>query len=276
MKGKLIWLGLIITTIIMVGCTSNKDKESSIESKDNKNSQTVKHESNAKIKEKKSEVIIEKDKEPNEKNIEKPKGNSNDAKVNKAPVLKEDNTSKSVDNKVSEKEDLGISMFVPNGSYEVSYLGSDLSPNLNYIKGNGKSFETIGTNGKGPFVTVYSIQDNKLCEVYYSSDLTEDEIKNFDYLSKNDVSQKVALLSAPIAVGTRWGNKEIVEVGENLNLDGLILNGPYVKTWEKTKNNESESIKVCYYSKGLGLVKYKVIIGDSVVEYSTLRQFNKR
>lgn len=276
MKGKLIWLGLIVTTIIMVGCTTNKEKESSIESKDNKNSQTVKHESNAKIKEKKNEVIIDKDKVSNEKNIEKPKDNSNDAKVNKVPVLKEENTHKSVENKVSEKEDLGVSMFVPNGSYEVSYLGSDLSPNLNYIKGNGKSFETIGTNGKGPFVTVYSIQDNKLCEVYYSSDLTEDEIKNFDYLSKNDVSQKVALLSAPIAVGTRWGNKEIVEVGENLNLDGLILNGPYVKTWEKTKNNDSESVKVCYYSKGLGLVKYKVIIGDSVVEYSTLRQFNKR
>ena len=274
MKGKLIWLVLIITTIIMVGCTSNKDKESSIESKENKNSQTVKHESNTKIEEKKSKVII--DKESNEKNTEKSKGNSNDVKVNKVPVLKEDNTSKIVDNKVSEKEDLGISMFVPNGSYEVSYLGSDLSPNLNYIKGNGKSFETIGTTGKGPFVTVYSIQDNKLCEVYYSNDLTEDEIKNLDYLNKNDVSQKVALLSAPIAVGTRWGNKEIVEVGENLNLDGLILSGPYVKTWEKTKNTDSESVKVCYYSKGLGLVKYKVIIGDSVVEYSTLRQFNKK
>ena len=102
------------------------------------------------------------------------------------------------------------------------------------------------------------------------------DIGKINYLSKNDKSKELLVLNEPIKVGTRWDNKEIVEVGENLKLDKVTLKGHYVKTWEKEMNNGKKTIKVYYYSEGLGCVKYDVLIDGVSVEKSTVTSVTKK
>ena len=101
-------------------------------------------------------------------------------------------------------------------------------------------------------------------------------VETINYLDKRENTEEVFLLNEPIAVGTRWDNKEIVEVGENLKLGDLTLEGAYVKTWEKEVNNGIEYIKVYYYSEGLGCVQHKVLQGETVVEYSIATEVIKK
>ncbi|MBM6839033.1 hypothetical protein H9X77_12520, partial [Clostridium saudiense] len=141
---------------------------------------------------------------------------------------------------------LTIEMFIPNGNYEIKYDASDLVSNNDYVSGNGSAYQVIGTNGKGPYVNVYEAKDNGLYRVF-TGDLTEDEmasVETINYLDKRENTEEVFLLNEPIAVGTRWDNKEIVEVGENLELGDLTLEGAYVKTWEKEVSDGIEYIKV--------------------------------
>ena len=169
-------------------------------------------------------------------------------------------------------------MFIPNGNYEIKYDASDLVSNNDYVSGNGSAYQVIGTNGKGPYVNVYEAKDNGLYRVF-TGDLTEDEmasVETINYLDKRENTEEVFLLNEPIAVGTRWDNKEIVEVGENLELGDLTLEGAYVKTWEKEVSDGIEYIKVYYYSEGLGCVQHRVLQGETVVEYSIAKEVIKK
>ena len=171
---------------------------------------------------------------------------------------------------------LTIQMFIPNGNYEIKYDASDLVSNNDYVSGNGSAYQVIGTNGKGPYVNVYEAKDNGLYRVF-TGDLTEDEmasVETINYLDKRENTEEVFLLNEPIAVGTRWDNKEIVEVGENLELGDL--EGAYVKTWEKEVSDGIEYIKVYYYSEGLGCVQHRVLQGETVVEYSIAKEVIKK
>lgn len=173
---------------------------------------------------------------------------------------------------------LTIQMFIPNGNYEIKYDASDLVSNNDYVSGNGSAYQVIGTNGKGPYVNVYEAKDNGLYRVF-TGDLTEDEmasVETINYLDKRENTEEVFLLNEPIAVGTRWDNKEIVEVGENLELGDLTLEGAYVKTWEKEVSDGIEYIKVYYYSEGLGCVQHRVLQGETVVEYSIAKEVIKK
>lgn len=173
---------------------------------------------------------------------------------------------------------LTIGMFIPNGKYEIKYEASDLVSNNDYIIGNGSAYQVVGTNGKGPYVNVYEVKENGLYRVFIG-DLTEDEMANIEtinYLDKRDNTEEILLLNEPIAVGTRWEDKEIVEVGENLKLGELSLEGAYVKTWEKETINDIEYVKVYYYSEGLGCVQHRVLEGETVVEYSIATEIIKK
>jgi hypothetical protein len=200
--------------------------------------------------------------------------------VNEDQNKKASNASKSVNEETIENDqnDLNIKKFIPNGNYKVNFNGSDNAPSLEYIKGNGTSFQTVGTTGKGPFVNVYSVKDNDLYQVY-SSELAEQEINdlsNINYLDKSNTSKKIFTLNQPIKIGTRLGNKEVIEIGENLKLDDLILKGFYIKTWEKEKDDNNKIVKVCYFLEGLGCVRYEISINGSIIEHSTLLSFEKK
>lgn len=195
------------------------------------------------------------------------KNDSNSENKSEAEI-KDNNTNKN----------LTIGMFIPNGRYEIKYDASDSASNNDFVKGNGLSYQVVGTNGKGPYVNVYEVKNDGLYKVF-TGDLTEDEmatIESINYLDKRENNEEVFLLDAPIAVGTRWENKEIVEVGENLKLGDLNLEGAYVKTWEKEVSNGNEYVKVYYYSEGLGCVQHKVLQGETVLEYSVATEIIKK
>lgn len=202
--------------------------------------------------------------------------NTIDGVIEEDKKEEDSNSSSAIDSK--EEVNLTVGMFIPNGNYTVKYDASDLVSSENYIEGDGTSYQVIGTTGKGPKVDVYSIKYSGLYKVY-SGDLSEDEMKDIatiNYLGKEDTLEEMLVLNGPIKVGIRWDNKEIVEVGKNLKLDDLTLEGAYVKTWEKEVADEKETIKVCYYSEGLGCVKYKVLIDGEEVEKSTAISIDKK
>lgn len=187
--------------------------------------------------------------------------------------IKDENTS-NTENKV----EITAKTFIPNGNYEVKFEASDLISNYNYVKGNGTEYQVVGANGKGPFIEVYSLEDNGLNKVF-TKDLTDEEFSNINsinYLDKRENNVKEYLLNNPIVVGTRWDNKEVVEVGENLNLGGLILEGAYVKTWQKTVEGDNETVAVYYYSEGLGCVQHRVLVNGEVVEQSIATEVIKK
>ncbi|SDP24283.1 hypothetical protein [Clostridium gasigenes] len=235
-------------TVGLMGCSTINDFVNNIEKKNEK-----------------TDKIDENDKDTNKGTAKEEKKNADDNK----PVA--DST------KVSNKT-LNIGMFVPNGNYEVKCEGSDVISNDNFIKGDGTSYQVVGTTGKGPVINVYSIKNGGLNKVF-TGDLTDKEMKDIgkiNYLSKNDKSQELLILNEPLKVGTKWDNKEIVEVGENLKLDKETLKGAYIKTWEQVKSNGKKTVKVYYYSEGLGCVKYDVLLDGVSVEKSTVTSVTKK
>lgn len=192
------------------------------------------------------------------------------------------NNDEKVENAIEDNNEvsnnLTVDMFIPNGKYEIKYDSSDLVSNNNYITGNGTSYQVIGTNGKGPYVNVYELKNDGIYRVF-TGDLTEEDmasVETINYLDKRENTEEVFLLSEPVSVGTRWENKEIVEVGENLKLGNLTLEGAYVKTWEKEVDNGTEYVKVYYYSEGLGCVQHRVLQGENVIEYSIATEIIKK
>lgn len=208
--------------------------------------------------------------EISKKNVENTQENNTDV---------EEKKNSETDDSELEKKQLNVAMFIPNENYEITYDASDFVSSENYIKGDGSSYQSIGTNGKGPFIDVYTTKDGGIYRSYFD-DLTEEvfnDKENIDYLSKRDDLKENILLKEPIVVGTRWDTKEIVEVGENLKLDNITLEGTYVKVWEKQKSDEgNEIVQVHYYSEGLGCVEYRILVDGEVMEHSTLKTVTKK
>lgn len=194
----------------------------------------------------------------------------------------EDNATKNTDTKIENQEVIAqetetlISKFIPNIPMELVYAGSDWASGRDYVKGNGTKYQIIGSSGKGPYGEVLTYNKGYLTKVY-KGDLTEAEESSGNEVNLLDKKSNMNenILMEPIAVGTKWDNKEIVEVGKNLKLDKITLAGDYVKTWEKIQESGNSYVKVCYYSEGLGCVKEKVVMGDSVVSERELAQVIK-
>lgn len=256
---KLMLTGILasLMVIVLVGCSTNDKPKENANNEIESNIENNEIESN-KIESNEENDLIDTEKVEEDKKTEESKKTSSDKET------------------VSQ-ENLTVGMFIPNGKYTVKYDASDLVSNENHIEGDGTSYQVIGTTGKGPTVDVYSIKYSGMYKVY-SGDLSEDEMKDIatiNYLSEEDSLDESLVLNGPIKVGTRWDNKEIVEVGENLKLDDLTLEGAYVKTWEKEVVDGKEVIKVSYYSEGLGCVKYKVLIDKTEVESAIVKSVTK-
>lgn len=239
---RIILIILSITSLLITGCT--------LKIETNTTESTTPKPSNEETKDE-------------EENNEQNENDDNDIEDEKDPI---------------EEKGINIKVFIPNGDYKVVFSGNDFTEIIEYIKGDGTSFQAIGRNGKGPFINVYSLVGDGIYQVY-TGELTEEEmndIVNVSYLNKRNMAKETVILSSPIVIGTRWDNKEIVEIGENLKLDTLVLNGVYVKTWEKEIDGDNEIIKVCYYSEGLGCVQYRYILNGTIMEESTLILFEKK
>lgn len=178
----------------------------------------------------------------------------------------EEKNKEEADNKANEE---AIKKFMVTGEYDTKSSSNDLGVTIDNIKGNKESYQEIGYTGKGKYISVYKLDGASIKRVYFG-DLDEDE-KYKDEEYKDEV-----ILKAPLVVGTRWDNKEIVEVGENLKLENITLEGKYVKVWEKKKDGKDEEIKVSYFSEGLGCVKYKIILNDVVIGYFEYEEINKK
>ena len=61
----------------------------------------------------------------------------------------------------------------------------------------------------------------------------------------------------------------------DLKLDDILLEGIYIKTVSNTLvDNESITTEI-YYSEGLGVVKYRVLINEEAISYYQLKSFKK-
>lgn len=265
-KQKLLCTILVLATMVSVGCSTNKDK-SNVTTNINSNSKEVQQQDS-------KTAQTDGSSESGAKMVEG--GNvTNNSDTNKDTVAGEDTSNSDIT--ASSQATVSTASFIPNGEYEVEYKGSDLAAQVQYIKGNGTSYEEIGVNGKGSYINVYSSEGTSLKKIY-KGDLTDEEMANkasIDYLSKGSNADE-EMLQGPITVGTRWGNKEIVEVGQNLKLGELTLPGTYVKTWEKEDGKDGLVVKVYYYSEGLGCVDYRAMMNDEIVDYSTLTSYVKK
>lgn len=201
--------------------------------------------------------------------------NDNDVKDNNNNDDKVDKNDKDNKDDSSNKEELiDVKAFMVNGDYKIKSLSNDLGIDVESIKGDGKSYQAIGYTGKGMVAEVYTLKNDGIYSVFFGDVNDEDANDSINYLDKRNGTEK-AMLKAPIKVGNRWGNKEIVEVGENLALESKKLSGKYAKTWEKYSENGTEMVKVCYFSEGLGLVKYKIIVNGTVMEYFEYKDIEK-
>lgn len=201
----------------------------------------------------------------------------NGKETDKSTDKTQDENKEKPEDSIKETVDIKLDKLIPKENLELKFVGTDNSSGGSVIKANGNTYQAIQNTGKGLIVSVYTIKDGSLYKMY-TGDLTEEEAKDIskvDYLSTTKEKNKTILLKEPLKVKTRWDNKEIVEVGKDLKLEGLQLKGSYVKTWEKTVDGNNKTVKVAYYSEGLGCVMYKIMLNDEVVEQSTLSSIVK-
>lgn len=209
------------------------------------------------------------------------KTNDSNGQTTQEDKNKEDNNGedkKPEDNESEKEENITLEKMIPKTDLELYFTGTDFASEKNIIKVKGNTYQVIEQTGKGPVVRLYTVKGGTLTRVY-SGDLTEEESSNpssVDYFDKVEDNEEINLLKEPLKEKVRWDNKEIVEVGQNLKLVDLQLEGTYVKTWEKTMEEENEIVKVAYYSEGLGCVMYKVLLNNEVVEEAVLNSIVKR
>ncbi|MGL5693844.1 MAG: hypothetical protein ACRCXA_07190, partial [Peptostreptococcaceae bacterium] len=157
-----------------------------------------------------------------------------------------------------------------------------LSSELIYIRGNGEIYEAIGINGRGYYKEVFKIIDNVLY-LTNTDDLSQIESINddsFNNLSKeeftvSDDSSNYKALIRTISKTKKNDNLKISEYGENLELTNVKLEGDYIQTVETETIDNVEFTKITYYSEGLGLVKYEVIMDGTIMEFSELNNFEE-
>lgn len=182
---------------------------------------------------------------------------------------------------VSPKDDIvSLKTFIPKESYKVVFDGTDLAPNIQYIKGNGIKYQTVGFNGRGSFVNVYALEDGKINCIKEYNELPSEQEKHLDevnFLDKDEKGDKTLMLWEPLETKSKEGNNQIVEIGKDLKLDKLQLKGHYIKVEEVNEgiNSDDKTIVTSYYSEGLGRVKYAVSMDGVDVCYYTLKDYMK-
>lgn len=164
-----------------------------------------------------------------------------------------------------------------NGSYEYIFKGTGQFSDKALVKGNGKRFQLITASGAGQTINVYEVSDDKLTHIYSKvlSDEESNNLEKVDYLSVKPEKNTV-MLKAPLKKGTSWENKEVVEAGENLKLNGVTLKGKYFKTWEKEEKNGDKIVKVYCFSEGLGIVRYMIQLNGVTMEEAVLSGYTKK
>lgn len=170
-----------------------------------------------------------------------------------------------------------ISKFIPNGNYKVSFKGSDMANELLFLMGDGTSYKTIGINGKGYYLEGFKVVDNELCIIDNIEIENIESIKSLaDINSLNSNTEmngdKVVILRTN---PTELDTFRIVEKGKDLKLNNIQLKGEYIKVSEDKSTDESTIYVETYYSEGLGVVKYEVILDDTVMEFSELVKYEK-
>ena len=92
----------------------------------------------------------------------------------------------------------------------------------------------------------------------YKEDLHD---KNIDEALEQNLKDEISynkneselILQSPIEVGQKWDNTEIVEVGMDLKLDDILLEGIYIKTVSNTLGDNESITTQNYYSERLGI-----------------------
>lgn len=247
-KAISVCLSVLFAATVFTGCVSGK--QSSVETNNNVQSQQSGNKDNASSK--------------NESNSNS--NNSDNQSENKDSNKNDDSLGKNTQSQSNENEEnIDISSLAVNGNYTTISSSNDLGEDIKYLRGNGKAYQVVGLTGKGAFVRVYNVKENGIYEVF-SDDIEDsklDKLGELNYLDKSG-SKETLILKAPIKVGTRWDNKEIVEVGKDLKVDGMSYKGAYAKVWERESSNTT---KVSYYCEGYGCVKYYIMQDKTTISY---------
>lgn len=169
---------------------------------------------------------------------------------------------------------INVSNFIPNGTYNVSFEGSDMSNELISIKGDGTIYQTIGLNGKGYYHEVYKVLNNQLIFVD-KEDLTDiEDISNINIT--NNINEDLENYEVVLRANTdKSDDIQILETGKDLKLKNIELKGDYIKTTKDISTNDNKTIINTYYSEGLGIVKYEVVMDGTVVENSELKSYEE-
>lgn len=189
--------------------------------------------------------------------------------ANKVESLPENQVEINID---ENKKDINISKFIPNGKYNVVFKGSDMANELISIKGDGTTYQTIGLNGNGYYYEVFKVVNNQLLFVD-SEDLTD-----IDNVSDKNIKTNEDLENYEVVLKSKTDKKDtfqVSEIGTNLKLDNIELKGGYIKTTKNISTSDSKTILETYYSEGLGVVKYEVIMDGTVMEYSELISYEE-
>ena len=67
---------------------------------------------------------------------------------------------------------------------------------------------------------------------------------------------------------------KIVEIGTDLKLDDIQLEGTYIKIVSNSLVSKWSMTTETYYSEGLGVVKHRVLINEETISYYQLKSFD--
>lgn len=202
------------------------------------------------------------------------------AMIGCSPNNKVDNTQNTQNQTIveNEKEEKGIdvSKFIPNGTYAVSFKGSDMANELITINGNGTLYQAVGMNGKGYYHETYKVVGDKLLFVENEELEDSDTEPNMNITLEVDLDEKLENYETVLkSEFDKSGKLQISKVGNDLKLEKIELNGEYVVTTKDISDEETKTVVNTYYSEGLGIVKYEVVMDDEIVEYSELTSYEK-
>ena len=169
------------------------------------------------------------------------------------------------------------SRFIPNGNYKVTFKSNDMADQLLYLKGDAHTYQAIGVTGKGYYREIFTLHDEKLKLVRREDleDVPMEKILEKDCNVNVKESDYKTILGNIVNEGDTWDNLKIEEVGLNLKLSNLQLEGSYLKLVETVKDGDNPHTVETYFSEGLGIVKYEVIEDGTVIEYSELQSYEK-
>lgn len=169
---------------------------------------------------------------------------------------------------------IDISKFIPNGTYKVSFEGSDMANELIIINGNGIIYQTVGVNGKGFYNEEYKVVNNQLLFVDNEELDNADNIPNIN--TDVNINEELENYEVVLRPNTDKSDKlQISEIGKDLKLKNIELKGDYVKTTKDISTGDNKTYINTYYSEGLGIVKYEVVMDEDVMEYSEIISYEE-